>query len=171
MGKSAGPCSSIRVRTCSFSSSSVLVHYPGSWVPEMNRGGPAKAPRRIATRRGSKAQSLLHLDDKEERDACSDDRKTIPECDRCGLEWCLQRGQVGQTRASLSDWGEGPLKKVPAPYGAAHPHADLLKCRSLILDAPLGEAWQAKGQALPGAIMARCAGMLPVWRLLNAHLR
>jgi len=78
---------------------------------------------------------------------------------------------IAQTRASLSDWGEGPLKKVPAPYGAAHPHADLLKCRSLILDAPLGEAWQAEGQALPGAIMARCAGMVPVWRLLNAHLR
>ena len=78
---------------------------------------------------------------------------------------------VAQSGAGFSDWGEAPLKKVPAPHGAAHRNADLLKRRSLILDAPLGEAWQAEGQALSRAITARCAGLLPVWRLLNTHLR
>ena len=78
---------------------------------------------------------------------------------------------VAQSGAGFSDWGEAPLKKVPAPHGAAHRNADLLKRRSLILDAPLVEAWQAEGQALSRAITARCAGLLPVWRLLNTHLR
>ncbi len=78
---------------------------------------------------------------------------------------------IVQSGAGFSDWGEAPLKRMPAPYGAAHPHADLLKRRSLILDAPLGDAWQAEGQALSRAITARCAALLPVWRMLNTHLR
>lgn len=78
---------------------------------------------------------------------------------------------IKQTGAGFSEWGEGPLKKVPAPYDAAHPYADLLKRRSLILDAPLGEAWRASKLGLARAIAERCAGLLPVWRLLHAHLR
>lgn len=77
---------------------------------------------------------------------------------------------IAQTGAGFSEWGEAPLKKVPAPYPAAHPHADLLRRRSLILDAPLGPGWNSKGQPLPRAIMSRCASLLPVWRILDTHL-
>lgn len=70
----------------------------------------------------------------------------------------------------FSEWGEPPLKKVPSPYDAAHPHADLLKRRSLILDAPLGEGWRGEGGLLT-AILARCETLMPVWRLLDEHLR
>jgi uncharacterized protein (TIGR02453 family) len=79
---------------------------------------------------------------------------------------------AGALRASgcgLSVWGEPPLKKVPPPYAADHPHADLLRRRSLILDAPLADDWRTKG--LLAAITDRCTTMLPVWRLLDDHLR
>jgi uncharacterized protein (TIGR02453 family) len=69
----------------------------------------------------------------------------------------------------LSEWGEPSLKKVPTPYPADHAQADLLRLRSLILNAPLGDDWHAKG--LLAAISDRCAAMLPVWRLLDAQLR
>lgn len=76
---------------------------------------------------------------------------------------------ITETGLGLSTWGEPPLKKVPAPYAADHPHAGLMRHRSLILDAPLGEDWRDKG--LLEAIIDRCTAMLPVWRLLDAHLR
>jgi uncharacterized protein (TIGR02453 family) len=68
----------------------------------------------------------------------------------------------------FSDWGEPPLKQVPQPHPADHPQADLLRRRSLILNAPLGEGWRAKG--LLAAITERCAAMLPIWRMLDEHL-
>jgi uncharacterized protein (TIGR02453 family) len=77
---------------------------------------------------------------------------------------------IADTGCGLSDWGEAPLKKVPAPYDASHRQADLLKRRSLILDAPLGEAWRTEDGLLT-AIIARCEKLLPVWRLLDEHLR
>lgn len=74
-----------------------------------------------------------------------------------------------QSGCGLSNWGEPPLKKVPPPWPADHLQADLLRQRSLILNAPLGEEWRAKG--LLATITVRCATMLPVWRLLDEHLR
>jgi uncharacterized protein (TIGR02453 family) len=77
---------------------------------------------------------------------------------------------IADSGCGLSDWGEAPLKKVPAPYDAHHPQADLLRRRSLILDAPLGEDWRANGGLLT-AIIARSQKLLPVWRVLDEHLR
>jgi uncharacterized protein (TIGR02453 family) len=77
---------------------------------------------------------------------------------------------IADTGYGLSDWGEAPLKKVPAPYDADHPHADLIRRRSLILDAPLGEDWRTNGGLLT-AIVARSQKLLPVWRVLDEHLR
>ncbi|OYW61744.1 MAG: hypothetical protein B7Z31_02325 [Rhodobacterales bacterium 12-65-15] len=73
---------------------------------------------------------------------------------------------IRDTGFGLSAWGEPPLKKVPPPYPADHPQADLLRQRSFILDAALGEAWRAGG--LLAAITDRCARLLPVWRVLAA---
>jgi uncharacterized protein (TIGR02453 family) len=71
----------------------------------------------------------------------------------------------------FSHWGEQPLKRVPAPFDAAHPHAELLKRRSFVLDAPLGEKWRDNGQGLLGVLRGQCQRLLPVWSLLGAHLR
>jgi hypothetical protein len=77
---------------------------------------------------------------------------------------------MAETGCGISDWGEAPLKKVPAPFDAVHPNADLLRRRSLILDAPLRECWRMEGGLLT-AIIARCETLLPVWRLFDEHLR
>lgn len=78
---------------------------------------------------------------------------------------------IDRTGCDPSSWGEAPLKKVPAPYRADHPHGALLQRRSLILDAPLGEGWRTPNGGLLRAIADRCATLLPVWRLLHAGLR
>lgn len=70
----------------------------------------------------------------------------------------------------FSSWGEEPLKKTPAPYGDDHPHAAMLKRRSLILDAPLGQGWRSNGDELLTAIHARCVTLKPVWDILHDHL-
>jgi hypothetical protein len=68
----------------------------------------------------------------------------------------------------FSDWGEPAMKKVPPPYPANHMQADLLRRRSVILNAPLGDGWRAQG--LLAAITEHCAAMLPVWRMLDEQL-
>jgi uncharacterized protein (TIGR02453 family) len=78
---------------------------------------------------------------------------------------------IERTGCDYSGWGEEPLKKVPTPYTTDHSHAEMLKRRSLILDAPLGEEWRREDGGLVLAITNRCATLLPVWRLLEAHMR
>lgn len=67
--------------------------------------------------------------------------------------------------ATISDWGPEPLKRVPKPYDVDHPHADLLKRKSLTLNTALAEDWRATG--LQKAIVARMRGMMPVWTMLD----
>ncbi len=69
--------------------------------------------------------------------------------------------------AAFSPWGEEPLKRTPAPFSDDHPHAILLKRRSLILDAPLGTEWRTKGTGLVAAIRTKCISMKPVWDILR----
>lgn len=40
---------------------------------------------------------------------------------------------------TFSNWGDAPLKRVPNPYEKNHPHADLLKRKSLILHAKMDD--------------------------------
>lgn len=71
--------------------------------------------------------------------------------------------------ATVSDWGTAPLKRVPKPYPPDHPHAALLKRKSLVLQAPPAGDWQTEG-LLP-ATMATARALLPVWRLLEQSPR
>ena len=80
------------------------------------------------------------------------------------LEEC--REAVG---AELSGWGPAPLKRVPKPYEADHPHGDLLKRKALIVEAPLGEGWR-EGDDLIGAIRRTAEGLLPLTRLIRERL-
>jgi uncharacterized protein (TIGR02453 family) len=81
------------------------------------------------------------------------------------LQDALDEAGVG-----FSHWGEPALKRVPAPYDADHAHAELLKRRSLVLDAPLGQEWRSNGDGLLTVLRTRCQTMKPVWDILNEHL-
>lgn len=65
--------------------------------------------------------------------------------------------------ARLSAWGASPLKRVPKPYAADHPHGDLLKRKSLILEATPADGWREKG--LIPALRDTATGLLPIWKL------
>ncbi len=84
-----------------------------------------------------------------------------------GLQDALD-GAAQAVGAEISDWGPEPLKKVPKPYDAAHPHADLLKRKALAVSAPIGEDWREAG--VLKASLARVEGVLPVWRMFHQHL-
>jgi uncharacterized protein (TIGR02453 family) len=77
---------------------------------------------------------------------------------------------LSEVGLGFSSWGEEPLKKVPPPFAADHPHGALLRRRSLILDAPLGDGWRGGEQGLLGAIEAEARRMLLVWSFLHEHL-
>ena len=70
--------------------------------------------------------------------------------------------------AEISDWGPEPLKKVPKPYDADHPHADLLKRKALAVSAPMGDSWKRDG--VLKATLARVEGLIPVWQQCDKHL-
>lgn len=69
--------------------------------------------------------------------------------------------------AAIADWGPPPLKRVPQPFGAEHPHADLLVRKSFALRAPLPDGWEDHG-LLP-AMVTVATGLLPIWRRLDSH--
>ena len=67
----------------------------------------------------------------------------------------------------ISDWGPEPLKRVPKPYDADHPHADLLKRKALAVSAPMPEDWRADG--VVKATERRVRDLLPVWKVLTSR--
>lgn len=69
---------------------------------------------------------------------------------------------------SLSDFGAPPLKRVPKPYDANHPHADLLKRKGLVVTAPMPQDWAETG--LVAAVNRRIDDLMPLWTLLHDHL-
>lgn len=77
-----------------------------------------------------------------------------------GIE--LAERQIG---ARMSGWGVAPLKRVPKPYAPDHPHGNLLKRKSLVLEAPPRSDWRDAG--LIPALRATAEGFLPLWRLLS----
>ena len=71
------------------------------------------------------------------------------------------------TGAELSDWGPPPLKKVPKPFDANHPHGDLLRQKSLVLSAPIADDWREHG--LLTVIEDKISAMHPLWATLQAE--
>ena len=66
---------------------------------------------------------------------------------------------------TLSDWGGAPLKRVPKPYDADHPHSDLLRRKSLVVSVPLDLADMNAG--VVSGINAQIKRVLPLWQLLK----
>ena len=52
---------------------------------------------------------------------------------------------IKATGMTPSDWGDTPLKRVPAPYDQDHPHAELLKQKKIVLGKPLDPNWREGG--------------------------
>jgi uncharacterized protein (TIGR02453 family) len=71
--------------------------------------------------------------------------------------WLSAVAAIRTEGGTLGDWGEPPLKRVPKPWDDAHPAADLLRRKSLILTLPLD-----------GADLS--AGLVPVLTWAAAHL-
>jgi uncharacterized protein (TIGR02453 family) len=67
------------------------------------------------------------------------------------------------------DWDNPFLKRVPKPYEADHPHADLLRRKELILGAAL-DAAVLKGGLLP-ALNRTVKDLLPFWQWCNTAMR
>lgn len=65
--------------------------------------------------------------------------------------------------ARLSEWGPDPLKRVPKPYAPDHPHADLLKRKSLALHADIPDDWEKTG--LVKAVNTCITDLMPVYRV------
>lgn len=70
----------------------------------------------------------------------------------------------------IADIGPMPLKRVPRPYDADHPHADLLKRKSLALRRMLPDGWRADGDGLVAAIANGIEGLLPFRQFLTERL-
>lgn len=85
--------------------------------------------------------------------------------DRHGAALEAAMARAARRGAGLSDWGPPPLKRVPAPYGADHPQAGLLKRRALALHVPLTDGWRATG-LLP-AMGEAAQTLMPVWTILH----
>ena len=90
--------------------------------------------------------------------------------DARGDEIAVALGEAAQgTGARLSDWGAAPLKRVPKPFDPDHPHGDLLRRKTLIIEAAFPEGWHGDG-------LVKSAGnlfgsMLPLWRILDGGLK
>ena len=69
--------------------------------------------------------------------------------------------------ASVSDWGPEPLKRVPRPYAADHPQADLLRRKAFAVTASLPSFWRQDG--VVHGIMSVVDGLLPLWEVLDAE--
>jgi uncharacterized protein (TIGR02453 family) len=64
--------------------------------------------------------------------------------------------------ASLVTWGDAMLKRVPAPYAADHPHADLLRRKQLVLGITFVHGDLEAG--LLDVMNRKAQAMLPFWR-------
>ncbi|GIT92664.1 TIGR02453 family protein [Jannaschia pagri] len=70
----------------------------------------------------------------------------------------------------LAAIGPEPLKRVPKPYDADHPHADLLKRKSLALGMDLAPGWRETGEGLVAAVTDRIEVLLPFRTFLADRL-
>ena len=69
---------------------------------------------------------------------------------------------------ALSNYGPDPLKRVPKPFAADHPQADLLRRKGLAIGANLPDTWRARG--LVATLKDQADGYLPLWSLIHEKL-
>ena len=69
-----------------------------------------------------------------------------------------------------SNWGSPPLKRVPAPYDKDHPHAEILKRKSMIISTQVDPGWRKAEGGLVSTLRAMFERTLPLQKLLRANL-
>ena len=77
---------------------------------------------------------------------------------------------IAQSGGHLAGIGPEPLKRVPKPYDADHPHGELLRRKSLALGMPLPDGWRGTGDGLVAALVERVETLLPFRRFLAERL-
>lgn len=77
---------------------------------------------------------------------------------------------IDQSGATVSDFGPEPLKRVPKPFDADHPHGDLLRRKSLAIAMPLAIGWRDTDDGLVAALTDRIEALAPFRRFLADRL-
>ncbi|MFK7836712.1 MAG: DUF2461 domain-containing protein [Sulfitobacter sp.] len=77
---------------------------------------------------------------------------------------------IAQTGMSFSSWGAEPLKRVPKPYDADHPHAEMLKRKNLILHTQMDQGWRTTDGGLTSAVRRAFEAAAPLRALLDEKL-
>lgn len=85
--------------------------------------------------------------------------------DSHGESFAHELKTLEQTQTTrISGYGPEPLKRVPKPYAADHPQAELLKRKGLALIADLPEDWRDQG--LTKTMRQMADAHLPLWSLM-----
>lgn len=87
--------------------------------------------------------------------------------DALGAQFQDALDQAGMT---WTNWGGEPLKRVPKPYDQDHPHADLLKRKSLIMHIDMPPDWREAEGGLVSAVRAGFQSAAPVRDLFEKRL-
>ncbi|CTQ49383.1 DUF2461 domain-containing protein [Jannaschia donghaensis] len=77
---------------------------------------------------------------------------------------------IADTGATISDFGPEPLKRVPKPYAPDHPHADLIRRKSLAISLPLAQGWRDTDDGLVAALTDRIEILAPFRRFMAERL-
>ena len=75
---------------------------------------------------------------------------------------------LGGSGAEIGEVGAQPLKRVPKPYNADHPQAELLKRKALTVTAPLPNDWRDRG--VIASALATMHNLAPVGAWLKNHV-
>ncbi|MEO0752240.1 MAG: DUF2461 domain-containing protein [Pseudomonadota bacterium] len=68
----------------------------------------------------------------------------------------------------ISDFGAAPLKRVPKPYEADHPHGDLIRRKGLVITQPFPSDWRER--SFLSSFNQTAKDLMPVWSLFDQHL-
>lgn len=77
---------------------------------------------------------------------------------------------IEATGMTFSHWGGAPLKRVPKPYDADHPHGELMKMKGLLLGTPLPADWRDMKGGLIKAVLQQFEATAPLRHLMNTKL-
>ncbi|MCK0168737.1 DUF2461 domain-containing protein [Jannaschia sp. S6380] len=77
---------------------------------------------------------------------------------------------IDDSGGHLAQIGPAPLKRVPRPYSPDHPHAELMRRKSLALGMPLPPGWRDTGDGLVAALTDRVEALMPFRDFLAERL-
>ncbi|WP_208353390.1 DUF2461 domain-containing protein [Pseudaestuariivita rosea] len=88
--------------------------------------------------------------------------------DKWGALVCERLDAVTKRGGQISDYGAAPLKRVPKPYEADHPHGGLIRRKGLVITQPFAEDWRER--SFLSSFNQTVNDLMPVWSLFDQHL-